>query len=417
MVRIYAHTTLKSTMRVVALADLHLHPYRLCSRDGGRDRLQDGLSALRQSLDYARTLGCPWVFCGDLKMPKLLWPQEALTGALALFRAYPDVPKLMLPGNHDGNCYQLGGSGLAPFAGDARVVETPEVVTLLGESIAVAPVQPLVTSEFLAEARRAGVTALFGHAFVRGVLLGPDEVRLPTVGLTLQELGVGEVFRVVVLGDVHKGQGWRPGRGWRPWKDWVSETTLSPPCRPRSRGKTFVLSLGSPHSKGFLRGSGEWEGEVFYPGSPYPQSWGESEDGPKGALLVDLKTGEVSLLPIQAPQFLRVTLSEAEALEVLDPREWEGHFVRVTLVGRWAVAARVSRRLEELRAQGSPRSFQVVVQGSNESSEVRCAALHAGLPLGDLLQQYLEVRPFSSDEVSSRTVLEAGRRLMGAGDE
>ena len=45
------------TARIVFLADAHVHPWRLQSRDGGHDRLLDGLSAVRQSLQLARELG------------------------------------------------------------------------------------------------------------------------------------------------------------------------------------------------------------------------------------------------------------------------------------------------------------------------------------------------------------------------
>lgn len=54
-------TTETLEVKIIVTADTHVHPFRLCSRDGGKDRLRDGLSALHQSLDMARSHGCPWV--------------------------------------------------------------------------------------------------------------------------------------------------------------------------------------------------------------------------------------------------------------------------------------------------------------------------------------------------------------------
>lgn len=404
-------------MRAIVLADLHVHPFKLCSRDGGKDRLQDGLSALKQSLEYAREYQCPWIFCGDFKQPKLIWPQEALTGSLAILRAYPDVGKIMLPGQHDGDMYHLGGSGLAPFYEVAKVVEEPTIIqnSSFGP-IGVAPARPSITPEFLEQAERAQARILFGHAFLSGVLLGPDEVRLPDKGLRRQDLGLGEVFHVAALGDIHKGQGWLGPQGWRPWKDLVPGETGGKKRKTSRKGRTSSLDPGRPPSGGNsgvpLRGKAPWKGEVLYPGSPYGQSWGESEDGAKGVLLVDFESGEVSLLPIQAPRYLRVSVDSLDAMDQLDPSFWEGHFVRL-LVGPWAEGTRGRGRLESLREQAKARVFQVIPQRA--PVEVRRASLHAGLPRGDLLGEYLKARPFEG-ETRPAMILEAGRRLLEGRD-
>src|SRR5437016_8113325 len=165
-------------MKLVVTADVHLHPYRICSKDGGHDRLLDGLSALRQTLELAQKQRAAWVMAGDFKQPKTMWPQEALTGALEVLRGFPDVDKIMLAGNHDAR--GLGGTGLAPFATirRTRVIESEMIVQLDDETkLVCAPWD--ADMELTREACEiAGVSALVAHAFLAGTFLGPDETRL-----------------------------------------------------------------------------------------------------------------------------------------------------------------------------------------------------------------------------------------------
>jgi len=99
-------------------------------------------------------------------------------------------------------------------------------------------------------------------------------------------------------------------------------------------------------------------------------------------------------------------------MDQLDPSFWEGHFVRL-LVGPWAEGTRRRGRLESLREQAKARVFQVIPQRA--PVEVRRASLHAGLPRGDLLGEYLKARPFEG-ETRPAMILEAGRRLLEGRD-
>lgn len=372
-------------MKIIVVSDLHIHPYRLCSRDGGKDRLHDGLGALRQSLEMAQSHACPWVFCGDMKLPKLSWPQEALTGILELFESF-DVPKLMLPGNHDGDASHIGGSGLAPFAKHARVIEKPSIIEWQGPTMAVLPWQAQrTTGALFAEARRFRITTLVSHGFLAGVLLGPDDHRLPGVGLRMEDFGVGDPFTCVILGDIHKGQ----------------RLDRTPPRPP-----TWV-SWESPRPKG------PWIGDVLYPGSPYQQNWGERNDGPKGALLVDLDTGFVELLPIQAPRHLLIDVPSLKFgdLEKLvhDAPTWEGHFVRVRVPDQILDKQAARGVIEKLRTLSRARWFHVEPVRTR-TTETR-TPMHAGMAPAELLRTYLDARPFDGD-VPSETLLKAGLRLL-----
>ena len=356
---------------IVVTADLHLHNYRQCSKNNGMDRLQDGLSAMRQTLDHARSNKAFWIFCGDMKMPKTFWPQEALTGAIAVFQEYADVLKILFRGNHDG----LGkyGSGLAPFASLPNTTVIEDAFVDIKDGLAFWPFGATSSREqFLGHAKINNVKTLFSHGFMAGVFLGPDEVRLPGKGMTLDEWGIGDVFKAVFLGDVHKGQ-------------WLTRPNKMPP-----KWVHYSTLAGVWNPKDVIRQPGPWRGEVFYPGSPYQQSWGEANDPTKGCLLVDLDSGTVRLLPVHSPRF--VTVSSI----AIDRKMTEGNFVRI--IGN------PTQSIESLNA----RWAYVLPRPKTES--VQRTDLNAGMSNGELIEKYVTARPV--DGVSNATLVAAGKRLL-----
>lgn len=380
-------------MNIVCTADLHLHPWRLCSLDGGKDRLRDGLSVLRQTLGFAQERGCPWVFAGDMKVPKLSWPQEALTGALELFDEYADVEKLMIPGNHDGDASHIGGSGLAPFHKHAMVVEKPCVVELSGGELAVAPWQAKRSLEgMVSEAAKRRVRVLLSHGFLAGTLLGPDETRLPGKGLALADLGIGEAFDLALMGDVHKGQRLVQRRNHPPtWESWAV--------------------LAKPGKSPRVRAPAPWGGEVVYAGSPYQQTWGERNDGPKGAILVDLQSGAIDLLETVAPRYRLVELPELkfDAMErvLKQAGAWQGDFV-LARISEVALRGAGQGFVEKLREASQARWFHVApIRGkkTEQRSEV-----HMGMGQRELLEAYMKARPYEGP-VPAPQILAAGLQL------
>jgi len=264
-------------VKIVATADVHLHPYRVCSRDGGHDRLMDGLSVLRQSLELARKHQAVWLMCGDFKQPKTNWPQEALTGAHEVLRAFGDVTKVMVAGNHDAR--GQGGSGLAPFADVAHVVHEQGILELPrgGPVIACFPWDSNLDSSSVQKMVRVA-DLVAAHAFLQGIVIGPEDAHLGGKGVPIGRYGA---FKVAVFGDIHKGQ-WRSNGVWTPF----------------------------PMNGGIVREAGPWRGEVFYPGSPYQINWGERNDPAKGALVLDLETGEAVLHPLKAPRFIHIEVED-----------------------------------------------------------------------------------------------------------
>lgn len=360
-------------MKLVCLADAHVHPWRLQSRDGGHDRLMDGLSVVRQSLELAKNLGAVWVFAGDMKQPKTFWPQQALTGLHEIFRDYRrDVQMIMVAGNHDA--MGEGGSGLAPFRDCARVVETPESVDV-GDAAALvccpwngSPTEAAALLE--TDKVLKGARILIAHGFLSGCMLGPEDTRIAK-GTPIEDYGD---FDFAVFGDVHKAQ-WRvpaaPDKGRNAtWVEFPAEKTVIP------------------------------RGSVLYCGSPYMQNWGERNDAAKGALVIDLEAQTAELVPLQAPKFVHLDLDyeKADTIVSLDG----DNFYRVVYHGALCSETDRLRKLGEFC-----RSFQFIHR--REDQPTKRVEVHAGMSMHDMLRGYMATHPTEKPEWS----LKAGLRLLG----
>ena len=375
--------------RAIFTSDLHLHPYRIGSQNGGMDRLQDGIRVLDRSLALARERACPWINCGDFKMPKRFWIQDALNGALATFEKYADVPKLMIPGNHDG-MYGEWGSGLAPFRHLATVIDTPTQLDFHGLSLACWPYGLNRRDEYLKFL--TGLKpwmVLVAHAFVRGVSLGPMDVHLPGRGVDVDTL-LGPC-KVAVLGDIHKGQWWHPV----------------------GRGTAYRWSSYSDLENGDIRSASPWKGELFYPGSPYQQSWGEVTDWPKGVLELDQSSGIVTMYPIPSPRFRSIDLREKIQADVVDddlagpPGFWADDVVRI-LLGATQKGRTLDSLITALRDRSGARSVTTIPYRATPQT-VRSAAVNAGMPQPDLFRRYVESKPLEG--VDAETIIHAGLTL------
>ncbi len=337
--------------QIVATSDLHVHPFKIGSADGGADRLADGLAALRQSLEGARRARCPWLFCGDLKQPKHVWPQDALNGVIDLMASYGDVPKFLLPGNHDGVFGEFG-SGLAPFGEMATVYDEPDVLQWKGLNLAFWPYGSKRLSELPAFFVRAmnelpAPRILVAHLMFRGVALGPTDAHLPGAGATVEDFAIGKVFDLAICGDIHKGQIYLSlGRGKaRAWKSYTEY------------GKTLFRGVFP------IRGPREWGGEIIYPGSPYMQSWGEVNEWPKGFLLIDVGTGEVQFVGAKSPRFRAVEVGNWDMLRSLaedPPRHWEGDVVRLYVAEDVLATRGAAGMVDVVRAGAKARDFRAI---------------------------------------------------------
>ena len=370
----------EAEVKIGFTADFHIHPYRLCSRDGGHDRLLDGLLCLRQSLDLARSARAAWVNCGDFKMPKTSWPQEALTGSHEILRKYPDVDKLFVAGNHDAT--GLGGSGLAPFRDCAQVVESAAEYVRVKDSSGLAVTLLCVPWDAALDSLSPrGDVPVVAHGFLAGSMLGPEDLRIAK-GTSVEAYGS---FPFAVFGDVHKGQWRRP-----------PDPALGSPA-------TWFPYFSKPP----VRKPGAWSGEVFYTGSPYQQSWGERNDPPKGGLLVDTDTGAVSLEPFLSPRFVHLEISTVADLELFlkNRGDYSGDFVRVVYSGPGSSVVGAAEHLGD-----SFRSYQFIVRRPPAQRSDSRADVHAGMGMDEILAGYVAANPLP--DADPAVVLEAGRRLV-----
>lgn len=363
-------------MRAIVCSDFHLHQYRECSRDGGADRLNDGLQALRQTLVHARERKCYWVCCGDIKHLKGVWPVTVLNGTLAVLEEFDDVTKIILHGNHDG--VGSGRGGLFPLGHVASVFDEPAFLTLdeaPHETVAIWPWQPTLEGlpAFLKEARKRDAHILLAHAFLSGARLGPADLRFADKGASLEAFGLAGArpqFTWALFGDVHK------------------EQSLS----------TKVA-------------------QIWYPGSPLATNWGELETD-KGCLFVDTEVGTVEQIPVQAPRFRIIDITPWPAQDVaalsMGKRmgkertcvgDWPGDFVRVLANGH--LTESMATRMRDV---SSARSFQVIRVQEEDRTEQRVKEYHAGLPVGELIARYVAARP--PDGLDAEAVVAAGKRLL-----
>lgn len=352
--------------KFIITSDIHLHPHRTCSLDAGMDRLNDGLSALRQTLEAAKKRKCDWWFLGDLKHVKTIWHQKALLGALEIMEDFPDVGKFLIHGNHDGI---LGGSGIRPFKDIpmTNIFTEPEIVKGDGygfDTFAVWPHSSDMSGlpKFLKQAKKEKAKILFGHIFLQNSVVGNRDTPIAK-GASLSDIGLAkkEVFDLAFLGDVHKAQ--------------------------------------------LVPGSGDENGLAIYPGSPLGLNWGELERD-KGCFYVDLADRKEVLkkIEIKAPRFRSFDWTTPGDVE--ENINWEGDFVRLIISPDFDKGW-----LESIRKRCGARWLKVILRKNSTNGAKKRSDIHAGMNRDQLLGEYVKARPPVSDAAMT---LAAGKKLMGA---
>jgi DNA repair exonuclease SbcCD nuclease subunit len=307
---------------------------------------------------------------GDFKMPKNTWPQEALTGSLEILRKYPDLRKVMIAGNHDGA--GLGGSGLQPFYEVATVID--------GEAQDCEGVLYVPHGADLRPVKSNSHLPIVAHAFLAGAIIGAEDLQLQNAGIELSEYGQPPL---ALFGDIHGAQ-------------------MRLPSDPKT-GRVARWERIEQHGK--IRVPGPWRGEVYYPGSPYQQNWGERNQA-KGCLLVDLEVGSVHFHPIESPRFIHVELQDCEILPEVLLNADDSDFVRiVTDSARWTKEAIDAKALRYRWLQITERPTKIVNRQRTE--------IHAAMTRTQIIEAYIASRPVPKG-VSAEQVKKAMMRLWGA---
>lgn len=362
-----------ATYSMIATADLHLHPWRLCSRDDGQDRLQDGLNATRASLALARQMGAPWICAGDVKQPKDHWLVRVQNALLALLDEFRDVEKIFVSGQHDGvDGDDKSGLQFLTRVPRTRVYDSPTIdTTPVGRGkmlVWPAMSDPATLPDWLRRAKQEGCWMVLGHAFLRESLVGPANVRLSGV-YTMHEFGLAPslpIFRFGLFGDIHKLQ-----------------------CLPRANARAA---------------------QVWYPGSPYAQNWGELEPQ-RGCLVITGNNDEptVSLWPVSGPRYLvedwsAATTASVQARVATGLPEFRGNFVAL-LVGDQVDAS----ALDRVRAAAQARYLQVTLASKPPEAQP-VPPIHTGLSRDEMLRQYVAACP--PTELNAEALVLAGLQLL-----
>ena len=92
-----------SSHPIVILSDLHAHTWSAFAVGDGENnsRLTRSLCVLRDSLERASDLGCPWIFAGDIVHTAGYALNPVMHGIIKVLSKYPNVPKVAVWGNHD----------------------------------------------------------------------------------------------------------------------------------------------------------------------------------------------------------------------------------------------------------------------------------------------------------------------------
>ena len=92
-----------ATEDLVIISDIHVHPWSAFSTGSGlsNSRMRQTLDVLNQSLAYAAKNYAIWMCAGDIVHTQGMARNAVLNEIIACMSQYPNLPKLMVWGNHD----------------------------------------------------------------------------------------------------------------------------------------------------------------------------------------------------------------------------------------------------------------------------------------------------------------------------
>jgi DNA repair exonuclease SbcCD nuclease subunit len=354
-------------MKIVALSDLHCHPFQYGAKtlpSGRNSRLEATLAAIGEVRQAASARGIRVALClGDvLHVPGRIDTQvlNGLYHELCEFSA-AGIHVALLVGNHD-----LASSGrdhgLRVFSAlpHVTILDKPGwYQPLAGSGLSVFAVPYLVDADRVRRILRdippppAGTVfrVLAMHAGFDGARVGPSEYRMAN------ELSAGDIvgdWSLVLAGHYHMPQ-------------WICE-----------------------------------EKRALYVGALTAHNWGDV-DSPRGYLIADLATGAVERFESSAPRFLRLAPDQLN-------RARAGDIVEVVLPNDADDTAMDAAKaaLDQVR----PSAGQVVRAPSPEAGPI--ARLECGLTadVGALLAPYVDHVSTEAPEDERQALVALGRAYM-----
>jgi DNA repair exonuclease SbcCD nuclease subunit len=400
---------------LLGISDLHLHPFRPCSRNNGRDRANDGLAVFDQALRIATERGVDAVLeAGDLfhekgRVDTITWnqahdrfknyerPQDRSTmdHMRACWRrgigpdgAWPMrwddvVPRIIaMPGNHDQGDRTGSDHAQRSLNEVAHVFNQPGAIDIETCTIGVVPWVEVdrCRDAFLSAAREACAEILRLEADIRANVASRRDVRLPRVLMG----------HTAVAGAITGSDYVFPGE---------EDPTVADLIALKAEFELDAIMLGHFHCHQVLAAG------ICFIGSPKQDTWGDSGQR-RGCVIWDSRTPDVfEHIELDAPRFVRARLSDVE--KALADNEYDegdshlaGDFVRIE-----AEETLSPSQQEKLRARLGARHLEVVPAAA-EREEVE----------GDTVRERFEFSKLTIEERILRRVLKDHEKDEVAGD-
>lgn len=203
------------TEKILFITDTHQHPFTEFSKPLDNfinDRFKEQLDVLQKSFDLARKNNATLVHGGDLFHKRGAVGTEVFNLVFNVFKNNPDVPTILMRGNHDSVTNSLySESSIVPFGAlpNVTTIEVPTAFTY-GEEVNIyflpygdekAEMINFINDIKPSENKKS---ILFGHIGVNGAVSGTSSFKLGGE-FTLDELRP-DVFEYILLGHYHKKQ-------------------------------------------------------------------------------------------------------------------------------------------------------------------------------------------------------------------
>lgn len=339
--------------RLIIISDTHVHPWRFGTSgdDLTNERMLRTIDVIRRSLQQAHDEDAVWVHAGDIIHTTGHVRHPVASAVVEMFADFPDVPKVVVPGNHDGR-----GRG-----GRVELAETFQAV--LAKAVPnVTVLQPGTWVDLDGEVSIVGDGAQPSPGMIQLDGLHPDPDR-PLVG----------VFHAEVVGASY-GHGVVASRG-------LDADALL---------RRFVLSIvGDIHHPHVHRDGNR---VVLVPGAPEHHNFGDS--GVRGWWVAEVGAGGVTHLdsvPAGSPMFVTVdTLADVQD---------DGNFYRVR---------------EPTDPAALPDNATAVVAAPPTAVEER-DLLQGARDRRDVLRRWMELRPparWVARHLAAGEALLAGREQL-----
>lgn len=268
--------------RFLVFSDIHLHPFPAFSRlDGGiNSRLNEIGNVLSNILEIADNRKCDAVlFSGDFYHTRKLDIETIEVGSRALWSGSKHIPIIAISGNHD-QADKLGEfSSISALKGRLRILHSGEIDNVAGVTIKGIPFQGNKRNilEYL-KAEDADIVLM--HTGIGNAMMGSE-----LVASDHEFIGDGEMMgraQYIFSGHFHQPQLF-------------------------SDDKVYLPEESTQYALDDMPA-------IIIPGAPVQHGFGD-EGSVRGCWLLDTSKNHLEFIPLDGPNFIRVSLDEIDKLD------------------------------------------------------------------------------------------------------